>query len=147
MGRFLTVPFVLVALLIALIGAVAAAYHLRSRQSELDRELSQSWLELGDGLDRAAAFLRDSTRTGLDPELLSKAAGDTAVQARLESLGSRVDSICRNRGGLRGDSGSIDSLRESIRRDRERVGLVLAHYREERHSLLGKWLLKGFPER
>jgi len=147
MGRFLTVPFVLVALLLGSVGFLAAAYHLRSRQSELDRELSQSWLNLGAGLDAAAVYLDDSIRTGLEPELLSKAASDTFVQARLEGMGSRIDSICRQRGGSPGDSGRIDSLRESIRRDRERVGLALARYREERHSWMGRTLLQGFPER
>jgi len=142
MGRFLTVPFVLIALFLASIGALAAAYHLRARQSELDQELSMSWLKLGRGLDAASAFLRDSSRLDLGPDALAKAAVDTAVQARLEGFGARIDSICRKRGGAQ-----VDSLRESIRRDRERVGLVLAHYREERHSLLGKWILKGFPER
>lgn len=147
MGRFLTVPFVLLALLLASVGGVAAAFHIRSRQVGLEQELSQAWQRLGIGLRDAARHLHRPSDSVFDPRELARAASDTAIQSRLGAIGNRLDSICRARDGAGKNSESLDSLRESVRRDRERLGLALARYREEKNSFLGKRLLAGFPTR
>ena len=147
MGRFLTVPFVLLALLLASAGALAAAIHIRSRQARLDQELSQAWMRLGSGLRDAAQFVHLASDPVFEPRELAMAASDSSIQARLDLIGNRIDSVCRAEDGKGRDSESLDSLRESVRRDRERLGLALARYREEKDSFLGKRLLAGFPTR
>lgn len=147
MGRFLTVPFFLLALILAFAGAAAAALHIRVRQTLLDQEVAQAWQRLGSGLVAASRFIGDPVDPTLDPDRLAYAISDTAIQSRLEVVGSRIDSICRTTRERGSAVASIDSLRESLRRDREHLGLAIASYRGERHSLLGEWLLEGFPER
>ena len=143
----LALPFALLALAMALVGALFASYHLRSRQDQLDLELSQAWQTLGLDLRNAGRFLDQPSDQALDPARLTGAAGDTLLQARLGEIGARLDSICRFESAQGFNSEGLDSLRESVRRDRERLGLSLARYRQERHSLLGRWVLKGFPVR
>lgn len=145
--RFLHVPYVLFLLTLCVVGSGAVAIRMRSHQAVLDQELSQAWLQLGTGLRAATDFLGEAPDPQLDANRLSDAKTDTASQARLGAIGSRIDSLCRASDSLDIDAATLDSLRESIRRDRERVGLALAHYRGERQSFLGKWLLRGFPDR
>jgi len=147
MGRLLTVPFFLLALVLATIGCAAAALHLRARQALLDQELFQSWQRLGSGLSAALARLDQPADSSLDPQRLATAVLDTAIQSHLGTLGDRVDSLCRAVGGSGKSRPDLDSLRESLRRDRQNLGLAVANYRGERRSLLGSWLLEGFPER
>jgi hypothetical protein len=147
MGRFLTVPFFLLALVLAAIGCAAAAFHLRARQALLDQELFQSWQRLGSGLSAALVRLDQPTDTLLDPQRLATAVSDTSIQAHLGALGDRVDSLCREVGRNAKSRPDLDSLRESLRRDRQNLGLAVANYRGERRSVLGTWLLGGFPER
>lgn len=146
-GRLLTVPFVLLMFLSALIGGVAAAFHLRARQSFLEQELSQSWQDLGAGLATALHRLDVPADSMLDPQRLADAVTDTTIQAHLGALGDRIDSLCREIQRTGSDRLDFDSLRESLRRDRQKLGLAIANYRGERHSLLGDWVLWGFPER
>lgn len=147
MKRLVAVPFLLMALLVGAIGFAAAALHLRSRQAILDQELSHAWQRLALGLRDACARLDEPVDQALDPRRLADILSDTAAQSRLDAVGSRLDSICRNRSGAPGVPGGLDSLREAVRRDREQLGLALARYREERNSFLGKKLLRGFPDR
>lgn len=148
MGRWLTVPFFLLALFVAAIGCATAAFHLRARQALLDRELVQSWQRLGNGLSAALARLDQPADPALDPQSLAFAVSDTAIQARLGKLGDRVDSLCAAPAGAVANSRpELDSMREALRRDRQGLGLAIANYRGERRSFLGAWLLAGYPER
>jgi hypothetical protein len=147
MGRFLTVPFFLLALVLAAIGCAAAAFHLRARQALLDQALFQSWQRLGSGLSTALRHLDQPADTSLDPQRLATVVSDTSIQAHLGALGDRVDSLCREVGRNGKSRPDLDSLRESLRRDRQNLGLAVANYRGERRSVLGTWLLEGFPER
>lgn len=147
MGRLLTVPFFLLALFLAMIGCAAAALHLRARQSLLDQELSQSWQDLGAGLSAALHRLGEPADPLLDPQRLANAVADTALQAHVGALGDRIDSLSRRVEPNASADPVLDSLRESLRRDRQMLGLAIANYRGERHSVLGNWVLWGFPER
>ena len=147
MKRLVAVPFLFVALLVAGIGCVAAAFHLRSRQAILDQELTHAWQDLALGLREAGARLDEPVDPALDPRRLVDILSDTAAQSRLDAIGSRLDSICRIQSDAAAVDGGLDSLREAVRRDRERLGLALARYREERRSFLGRRLLAGFPDR
>ncbi len=148
MKRLVAVPFLVLALAVGALGAVAAAFHLRSRQAVLDQELSHAWQNLALGLREACARLDEPVDPALDPRRLADILSDSAAQSRIDAIGSRLDSICRNRSVAESASGGgLDSLREAVRRDRERLGLALASYREERRSFLGRRLLQGFPDR
>lgn len=147
MGRWLTVPFLFALLVVALAATGLGALHLRARQAMLDQELSQSWQDLATDLAAASAVLGESADPALEPERLASVASDTALQNRLGRRGDRLDSLCRSRAGRRQSGPDLDSLREAVRRGRERVGLAVANYRGERHSFPGTWVLKGFPER
>jgi len=147
MGRFLTVPFLLLSLVLATIGCAVAAFHLRTRQALLDREVSESWQRLGSGLSAALLHLDQPADSLLDPQRLADAVQDTSIQSRLGRLGDHVDSLCRDLGRKGGARPDLDSLRESLRRDRQNLGLAVANYRGERRSLVGEWVLRGFPER
>ncbi len=147
MKRLVAVPFLLVALLVAALGSAAAAFHLRSRQAVLDQELSHAWQRLGLGLRDACVRLGEPVEDALDSQRMANILADTAAQSRLDAIGTRLDSICRSRSDVPGVPAGLDSLREAVRRDREHLGLVLARYREERHSFLGEKLLRGFPDR
>ncbi len=147
MGRWLTVPFLLAFLVVALLAAAAGALHLRARQALLEQELSQSWQDLATGLSAAAALLGEPADPVLEPENLASVAADTVLQGRLGRRGDRLDSLCRSRRGTPGSGPDLDSLREAVRRGRERVGLAIANYRGDRHSFPGTLVLKGFPER
>lgn len=146
MKRLVAVPFLAMALLVGALGCAAAAFHLRARQAILDQELSHAWQRLALGLRAACARLEEPVDQALEPRRLADILSDTAAQSRLDAIGSRLDSICRDRSGA-SSSGGLDSLREAVRRDREQLGLALARYREERRSFLGRRLLVGFPER
>jgi len=145
--RLVAVPFLFVALLVGGLGCAAAAFHLRSRQAILDQELSHAWQDLALGLREAGVRLGEPVAPELDPRRLASILSDTAAQSRLDAIGSRLDSICRIRSDAAAVAGGLDSLREAVRRDRERLGLALARYREERRSFLGRRLLAGFPDR
>ncbi len=147
MGRWLTVPFFLLAFLFAILGAGAAAFHVRSQQALLDQEVFQAWQRLGAGLTAAERWLDQPVDTALDPQKLNAAVTDTAKQARLGVIGDRIDSLCRTGVRTGSTSSGYDSLREAVRRDREHLGLAIANYRGKRHSFLGEMLLSGFPER
>lgn len=146
-GRFLTVPFVLLAVFLAAVGGIAAAFHIRSRQVEFDQNLSQAWSRLGNGLREACERLHQPPEPVFEPRELAKAVADTAIQAKLGVIGTRIDSICRARDSAGRNAESLDSLRESVRRDRENLGLALARYREGMESIVGKRILVGFPVR
>jgi hypothetical protein len=145
--RLLTFPFLLLALFLGLVGGVGSAIHLRARQSDLEQELSQAWQDLGAGLAAALHRLEAPADPLLDPQRLADAVVDTSIQSHLGALGDRIDSLCREIRRTGSERMDFDSLRESLRRDRQKLGLAIANYRGERRSLLGEWVLWGFPER
>lgn len=147
MGRWLTVPFLFALLVAALAATGLGALHLRARQALLDQELSQAWQDLATDLAAASTLLGEPPDPALEPERLGSVVSDTALQNRLGRRGDRLDSLCRSRTGRKESGADLDSLREAVRRGRERVGLAVANYRGERRSFPGAWVLQGFPER
>lgn len=147
MKRLLPLPVLLLAFLALAAGGLFAAFHIRSRQALLDREITHSWQILGEGLRGACGRLGVAPDPALEARSLLGILSDSLAQARIDSIGNHLDSACRTMASSGKDAVAFDSIRESVRRDRERLGLALARYREERNSVLGGWLLEGFPER
>jgi hypothetical protein len=125
-----------------LVGIGSAAIS-RTRQAHRERELVLAWKTMGWSLNRAASRLGLDCSKCPDAWDLASAPSDTAVQARLDSLEARV---WRQMGERKGERG-LDSLREGLRRDREHLGLALAHCRQGTRSIPSKWFLAGFPSR
>lgn len=129
------------------VGAITVASGLgalaRWRQAGRDRELVVSWKRLGQALDRAAGRLGLDASTAPDPWALASAPTDSVARAGVDSLEARVWKELARRGREKG----MDSLREDLRRDREKLGLALAHCREGTRSIPAKWFLVGYPER
>lgn len=115
----------------------------RSRQATRERQLVVAWKQMGLALVSAADRLGLDARKAPDAWELAAAPSDALVQSRVDSLESRIWKELSERKGGHG----IDSLRETLRRDRERLGLALAHCREGTHSIPSRWFLAGFPSR
>ena len=115
----------------------------RSRQATRERQLVVAWKTMGLSLISAAGRLGLDAQNAPDAWDLAQAPSDSVVQTRVDSLESHVWKELSDRKGETG----IDSLREALRRDRERLGLALAHCREGTHSFPTKFYLRGFPQR
>lgn len=127
-----------------LVALVAGAILLRWQQVGRERELSQSWRQVGRVLDQAAVALSLSREGFPDAWEMGRAADDERVRTRLDSAEARIWRAVSNR---RPPWPSADSLREVLRRARERQGLALADCRTNRDSWLGSRVLEGFPRR
>ncbi len=147
MKRLLPFPFLVLVVPVVFFGSLGGMVYLRSQQAALDQDLVQAWQRFGLGLKCAMESFGEVPPPELEPGELSRGNVDTVLQERLSAIGLHIDSLCRGT-ALRGfNSNRLDSLRESLRRDREHLGLALSRYRTERQSYYGKWLLKGFPVR
>ena len=137
----------LLATAIVVTGAVAVSSGLgavaRWRQAGRERELVVSWKRLGQALERASSRLGLDASVAPDPWVLASAPSDSVIRAAVDSLDAKVWKELARRGGGKG----MDSLRQALRRDRERLGLALAHCREGTRSIPSKWFLVGYPER
>jgi hypothetical protein len=137
----------LAALVMVGLGAVTVSGGLgaiaRWRQAGRERELVVSWKRLGSALEKASARLGLDASKAPDPWVLASAPSDTLVSAGVDTLEAKVWKELSRRGREQG----MDSLREALRRDRERLGLALAHCREGTRSAPSKWFLVGYPER
>ena len=120
------------------LGAIA-----RWRQAGRERELVVSWKRLGMALDRASARLGLDASAAPDPWEIAAAPTDSVIRAGVDSLDAKVWKELARRGKEKG----IDSLREDLRRNRERLGLALAHCREGKKAIPAKWFLVGYPQR
>lgn len=124
------------------IGAAGWVVLQRWQQVNRERELRLAWVEIGRSLVRADARFHLNEADFPDEWELLRAADDTNIVRRLDSAEQRIWKTISKRPKENG----IDSLREALRRQRERQGLALAHCRGNRSSW-GKWILAGFPER
>ena len=115
----------------------------RSRQATRERQLVVAWKHMGQSLVSAAGRLGLDAHRAPDAWELAVAPSDTQVQARVDSLETRIWKELTERQREPG----MDSLREVLRRDRERLGLALAHCREGTRSFPSRWFLAGFPMR
>lgn len=129
------------------IGAIAVCGGLgalaRWRQANRERELVVSWKRLGRSLESAASRLGLDASAAPTPWVLASAPTDSVTRAGVDSLEARVWKELAHRGREKG----MDSLREDLRREREQVGLAMAHCREGTRSIPAKWFLQGYPER
>jgi hypothetical protein len=132
-----------VAILALLAGGANAVVRARVRQARRERALVEAWVALGVGLRGSASRLGVDLGNAPDSWELSKAPSEPSVQARVDSLESRVWAELSRRG--RGSN--LDSLREALRRDRENEALALAHCREGTGSRIYGWILWGYPPR
>jgi len=132
------------ALVVMCAGAVGAYGTLvRWRQAGRERELARSWVRLGQNLVAASSRLGLDAEKAPEPWDLSSAPVDSVVRRRVDDLEAKVWKDMERRGREKG----LDSLREALRRSRERAGLALAHCREGTKSAPSKWFLAGYPER
>ena len=125
--------------------AGSAVWCVRTRflQAEHEKELTVSWEGLGTSLRMAAARLGVDGSGSPDAWELSLAPSDPVVQVRLDSLEAKVwRELAR-----RGRGAGMDSLREGLRRARERQGLALARCRAGTGSVPSRWVLWGYPRR
>jgi hypothetical protein len=116
---------------------------VRWRQSGRERELVLSWVRLGQGLVAASSRLGLDAAKAPEPWDLSSAPVDSVVRHRVDTLEAKVWKDLERRGREKG----LDSLREALRRSRERAGLALAHCREGTRSAPSRWFLAGYPKR
>jgi len=136
--------FTTTALVVVCAGAFCAYGTLvRLRQAGRERELALSWVRLGQNLVAASSHLGLGAEEAPEPWELSSAPVDSVVRRRVDSLEAKVWKEMERKGRDKG----LDSLRESLRRSRERAGLALAHCREGTKSAPSRWFLAGFPKR
>lgn len=116
----------------------------RYRQVQREHELALAWIDLGHALDRTTVRLNLPREGFPDAWELTRAAESPDVQARLDSAEARIwQAVSEQKPPFVG----ADSLREDLRRKRERQGLALAHCRTGREGWVGHWALRGFPNR
>jgi len=133
---------------VALLGAIAAvvcAYGalVRWRQAGRERELALSWVHLGQNLVQASSRLGLDVANAPEPWELSSAPEDSSVRSRVDTLEAKVWKAMERQARKKG----LDSLREALRRSREKTGLALAHCREGTKSAPSRWFLAGYPRR
>jgi hypothetical protein len=115
----------------------------RFRQAGSELELADSWVHLGRSVHEAADRLDVDAKDLPGAWELSRAADDSLVRMRLDSVDARVWRELARRGGKSG----LDSTREALRRDREQVALALAECRVGTRSAPSRWVLLGYPRR
>jgi hypothetical protein len=132
-----------VAVVVAMAGSAVWSVKTRFRQAEHEKELTVSWVRLGQTIQGAAVRLDVDASDFPGAWEFRRGPDDPVLRARVDSLDARVWRELARRGRQSG----LDSLREVLRRDRERLALALAQCREGTRSAPSRWVLLGYPRR